>query len=62
MRDHGGAMIAINCFIPPLSFMLQLAAAAPGLFMPLFMLLLKMILLKILVIIIILVIIVKVAT
>ena len=31
----------------PLSFMLQLAAAAPGLFMPLFMLLLKMILLKI---------------
>ena len=36
---------------PPLYFMLQLAAAAPGLFMPLFMLLLKMILLKILVII-----------
>ena len=51
MRDHGGAMIVINFFIPPLSFMLQLAAAAPGLFMPLFMLLLKMILLKILVII-----------
>ena len=44
-------MIVINFFIPPLSFMLQLAAAAPGLFMPLFMLLLKMILLKILVII-----------
>ena len=42
-------MIVINVFIPPLSFMLQLAAAAPGLFMPLFMLLLKMILLKILV-------------
>ena len=40
-------MIVINFFIPPLSFMLQLAAAAPGLFMPLFMLLLKMILLKI---------------
>ena len=51
MRDHGGAMLVINFFIPPLSFMLQLAAAAPGLFMPLFMLLLKMILLKILVII-----------
>ena len=51
MYDHGGAMIVINFFIPPLSFMLQLAAAAPGLFMPLFMLLLKMILLKILVII-----------
>ena len=42
----------INFFIPPLSFMLQLAAAAPGLFMPLFMLQLKMICLKILVIII----------
>ena len=37
-------MIVINFFIPPLSFMLQLAAAAPGLFMPLFMLLLKLIL------------------
>ncbi len=44
-------MIMINFFILPLSFMLQLAAAAPGLFMPLFMLLLKMILLKMLVII-----------
>ena len=44
-------MIVINFFIPPLSFMLHLAAAAPGLFMPLFVLLLKMILLKILVII-----------
>ena len=54
-------MIVINFFIPPLSFMLQLAAAAPGLFMPLFMLLLKMILLKILVIIVV-VIIVNVAT
>ena len=43
-------MIVINFFIPPLSFMLQLAAAAPGLFMPLFMLLLKIILLKMLVI------------
>ena len=32
-------MIVINFFIPPLSFMLQLAAAAPGLFMPLLMLL-----------------------
>ena len=42
-------MIVINFFIPPLYFMLQLAAAAPGLFMPLFMLLLTMILLKILV-------------
>ena len=40
-----------NNLIPPLYFMLQLAAAAPGLFMPLFMLLLKIILLKILVII-----------
>ena len=59
-RDHSGAMIVINLFIPPLSFMLQLAAAVPGLFMPLFMLLLKMILLKILVIIV--VIIVNVAT
>ena len=47
MYDHGGAMIVINFFILPLSFMLQLAAAAPGLFMPLFMLLLKMTLLKI---------------
>ena len=44
MYDHGGAMIVINVFILPLSFMLQLAAAAPGLFMPLFMLLLKTIL------------------
>ena len=41
----------INFFILLLSFMLQLAAAAPGMFMPLSMLLLKMILLKILVII-----------
>ena len=40
-------MILINFFIPPLAVMLQLAAAAPGLFMPLFMLLLNMILLKI---------------
>ena len=48
-------MIMINFFIPPLSFMLQLAVAAPGLFMPLSMLLLKTILLEILVIIIILV-------
>ena len=40
-------MIVINFFMPPLSFMLQLAAAAPGLFMPLFMLLLEIILLKI---------------
>ena len=47
-------MIVINFFVPPLSFMLQLAAAAPGLFMPLFMLLLKMILLKIRVIIVVL--------
>ena len=39
-------MIVINFFILPLSFMLQLAAAAPGLFMPLFMLLLKMLLVK----------------
>ena len=39
----------------PLYFMLQLAAAAPGLFMPLFMLLLKMILLKLLVIIVVLI-------
>ena len=44
MYDHGGAMIVIIFSILPLSFMLQLAAAAP-----LFMLLLKMILLKILV-------------
>ena len=44
MRDHGGAMIVINFFIPPLSFMLQLAVAAPGLFMQLFMLLLEVIL------------------
>ena len=43
MRDQGGAIIVINFFIPPLSFMLQLAAAAPGLFMPLFMLLLEII-------------------
>ena len=48
MYDHGGAMIVINFFIPPLSFMLLLAAAAPALSMPLFMLLLNMILLKIL--------------
>ena len=41
-------MIVINFFIPPLYFMLQLAAAAPRLFMALFILLLKMILLKIL--------------
>ena len=47
MRDHGGAMIVINFLIPPLSFILQLAAAAPGLFMPLFVLLLEMILLKV---------------
>ena len=52
-------MSVINFFILALSFMLQLAAAAPGLFMPLFMLL-KLILLKILVIIV--VIIVNVAT
>ena len=45
-------MIVINFFTPPLSFMLQLAAAAPRLFMPLFMSLLNMILLKIRVIII----------
>ena len=51
MRDHGGAMIVIKLFITPRSFMLQLAAAAPGLFMPLFMLLLKTILLKTMVII-----------
>ena len=44
-------MIGINLFIPPLSFMLQLAAAAPGLFMPPFMLLLEIISLVILVII-----------
>ena len=48
-------MIVINFFIPPLSFMLQLAAAAPGLFMPLFRLLLKMILLKMRVIIIVII-------
>ena len=36
-------MIVIKFFKPPLYFMLQLAAAAPGLFMPLFMLLLKII-------------------
>ena len=34
----------------PLSFMSQLAAAEPGLFMPLFMLLLEMVLLKLIVI------------
>ena len=55
MYDHGGAMIVINFFIPPLSFTLQLAAAAPGLFMPLFMSLLKMILLKIRVIIVVII-------
>ena len=43
-------MIGINFFIPPLSFMLQLATAAPGLLMPLFMLLLGIILLITLVI------------
>ena len=48
-------MIVINLFIPPLYFMMQLAAAAPGLFMQLFMLLLKMILLKILVIIVVII-------
>ena len=37
-------MIVIKLFIPPRSFMLQLAAAAPGLFMPLFLLLLEIIL------------------
>ena len=56
-------MIGINFFIPPLSFMLQLAAAAPGLFMQLFMLLLllllKMILLKILVIIILIILVIS---
>ena len=46
MKDSGG-MKRLN---PPLYFMLQLAAAAPGLFMPPFMLLLKFILLKILII------------
>ena len=39
-------MIVINFFITPLSFILQLAVAAPGLFMPLFTLLLKIIILK----------------
>ena len=54
--DHGSAMIIHTVFsYPPLYFMLQLAAAAPGLFMPLFMLLLKMILLKILVIIVVII-------
>ena len=43
-------MVVIDVSMSPPSFMLQLAAAAPGLFMPLFMLLLKMILLKMLVI------------
>ena len=62
MRDHGGAMIVINIFIPPLSFMLRLAAAAPGLFMPLFMLLLKIIFLSILVSILVVVIITTVIT
>ena len=42
MRDHGEIMIVINFSYPPLSFMLQLAAAAPRLFMPLLVLLLKM--------------------
>ena len=32
-RNHGGANIVIKCFMPSLSFMLQLGAAAPGLFM-----------------------------
>ena len=44
-------MIVINLFMPLLSFMLQLAAAAPGLFMPLLILLLKIINLKMIVII-----------
>ena len=52
MRDHGGATIVINFFIPPLSFILQLVAVALGLFMPLIMLLLKTAFLKIRVIII----------
>ena len=55
-------MIVINFFIPSISFMLQLAAAAPGLFMPLFMLLVKMIRLKTLVIIVVAIIVVNVAT
>ena len=42
-------MIVIIFFILPLSFMLQLAAAAPGLFMPLFILLLKVVFVKVLV-------------
>ena len=41
MIDHGGAMIMIKLFMPPLSFMLQLAAAAPGLSMPLSFMLLQ---------------------
>ena len=45
-QDHGSAMITTAFFLPLLYFILQLAAAAPGLFMPLFMLLLSMILLK----------------
>ena len=57
MKCSGGAYerneVVILAVIPPLSFMLQLAAAAPGLFMPLFMLLLKIILIIIIIIIII---------
>ena len=44
-HDHGTAMITHTVFlIPPLSFTLKLAAAAPKLFVPLFMLMLKVIL------------------
>ena len=43
MRDHDGAMIVTSFFIPPPPFMLQLAAAVPGVFMPLFMLPLEII-------------------
>ena len=39
-------MIVVNFSIPPLSFTLQLVAAAPRLFLTLFMLLLEMTLLK----------------
>ena len=35
-RGHGGARVGIIFFIPPLSFIFQLAAAAPGPFILLF--------------------------
>ena len=49
-RDHNSAMITHTGFSsPPLYLMLQLAAAAPGLFMPLSFMLLTMIHIRILV-------------